>query len=98
MAKSASWSMKEFQQALRMKRQGVSCADIATALGRNRAAVEAKLNCCKKASAKVPIAHLTQGQIAPLEGQIKPNTARHRNLTATICGDPPIGHSALDRA
>jgi hypothetical protein len=98
MAKGASWSMKEFRRALRMKRQGVTCADIAHALGRNPAAVEAKLNCCKKTSANVPIAHLTQGQIGPLEGQIKPNAAHHRNLTAAICGDPPIGHSALDRA
>jgi hypothetical protein len=48
MDKNASWSMKEFQQALRMKRRGVACADIALALGRRTASVEAKLSFCDR--------------------------------------------------
>lgn len=50
MAKGASWSMKELQQAIRMKRRGVGYADIAVALGRRMDAVEAKLEFCSKAS------------------------------------------------
>ena len=52
MAKGASWSMKELQQAIRMKRRGIACADIAAALGRHSDAVAAKLEFCsnKRAS------------------------------------------------
>ena len=46
MAKGASWSMKELQQAIRMKRRGVGYAEIAIALGRPMDAVEAKLEFC----------------------------------------------------
>lgn len=46
MAKGASWSMKELQHAIRMKRRGAGYADIAVALGRRRDAVEAKLEFC----------------------------------------------------
>ena len=46
MAKGASWSMKELQQAIRMKRRGVACAEIAAALGRRSDAVAAKLEFC----------------------------------------------------
>lgn len=48
MAKGTSWSMKELQQAVRMKRRGVTCAEIAIALGRPMDAVEAKLAFCKQ--------------------------------------------------
>jgi hypothetical protein len=54
MDKNASWSMKEFQQALRMKRRGVACADIALALGRRTASVEAKLSFCDRKWAAEP--------------------------------------------
>jgi hypothetical protein len=97
MAKGISWSIKEFQQALRMKRQGVACTDIAIALGRSAAAVEAKLNYRGKIAANVPTVHSAEGSTNALEGQIKRNGAHHRDLTGAICGDPPIGYSALDR-
>jgi hypothetical protein len=97
MAKGASWSMKEFQQALRMKRQGVACADIATALSRRVAEIEAKLRCFGKTPVNLPIARPTEAPMCTLEGQIKRNAAYHRDLTGAICGDPPIGYSALDR-
>ncbi len=48
MAKGTSWSMKELQQAIRMKRRGVACAEIAVALGRPMDAVEAKLAFCNQ--------------------------------------------------
>lgn len=48
MAKGPSWSMKELQRALRMKRRGIGYADIALALGRHMDAVEAKLEFCSK--------------------------------------------------
>jgi hypothetical protein len=97
MAKGVSRSIKEFQQALRMRRQGVTCTNIAIALGRNAAAVEAKLKCCGKTPVNVPIAHRTEGPTGALEGQVERNAAYHRDLTGAICGDPPVGYSALDR-
>jgi hypothetical protein len=97
MAKGVSWSMKELQQALRMKRQGATCADIAVALGRNATAVEAKFKCWGKTRVNVPIAHKIEGPKNAVEEQIKRNGAYHRDLTGAICGDPPIGYSALDR-
>lgn len=48
MAKGTSWSMKELQQAIRMKRRGVACAEIAVALGRPMDAVAAKLAFCNQ--------------------------------------------------
>lgn len=51
MAKGASWSMKELQHAIRMKRRGADYTDIAVALGRRRDAVEAKLEFCSKGRA-----------------------------------------------
>jgi hypothetical protein len=97
MAKCMSWSMKEFQQALRMKRQGATCADIALVLGRSAVAVEAKLNYCGKARVNASIARLNEGPASAIEEQVKRNAAHHRDLTGAICGDPPIGYSALDR-
>jgi hypothetical protein len=35
--------MKDLQQTLRKRRQGATCADMAVALGRSAAAVDAKL-------------------------------------------------------
>jgi len=55
MAKGVSWSMKELQQALRMKRKGATCAEIAVALGRSTAAVEAKFKSFRRPRADVPI-------------------------------------------
>jgi hypothetical protein len=97
MAKGVSWSIKELQQAVRMKRQGATCADIAVALGRSAAAVEAKFKYWGKRRVNVPIAHLIERPTSTIEEQIKRNAARHRDLTGAICGDPPIGYSALDR-
>jgi hypothetical protein len=97
MAKCMSWSMKEFQQALRMKRQGATCADIAVVLGRSTVAVEAKLKYCGKARVNVSIARLIEGPTSAIEEQVKRNAAHHRDLTGAICGDPPLGYSALDR-
>jgi hypothetical protein len=97
MAKGVSWSMKELQQALRMKRQGAICADIAVALGKSSAAVEAKLKYLGKRRVNAPIAHLIERPTSAIEEQIKPNASRHHDLTGAICGDPPVGHSALDR-
>jgi hypothetical protein len=97
MAKGVSWSMKELQQALRMKRQGASCADIAVALGRSAAAVETKFEYRGKTRVNVPIAPLIEGPTSVVEEQIKRNAAHHRDVTGAICGDPPIGYSALDR-
>jgi hypothetical protein len=97
MAKCMSWSMKEFQHALRMKRQGATCADIALALGRSAVAVEAKLKYCGKARVNVSIAYLIERPTSAVEEQVKRNAAHHRDLTGAICGDPPVGYSALDR-
>jgi hypothetical protein len=97
MAKGASWSMKEFHQALRMKRQGMSCTDIAIALGKKVAAIEAKLKCCGKRPVNFPNPYPTEGSTDDLEAQSERDVAHHRDLTGVICGDPPIGYSALDR-
>jgi hypothetical protein len=97
MAKGASWSMKEIQQALRMKRQGVTCANIASVLGRTVAAIEAKLKGYGKTAVNVSIARSGERPVSAAEGQIKRNVACHRDLTGAICGDPPLGYSALDR-
>jgi hypothetical protein len=97
MAKGVSWSMKELRQALRMKRQGATCADIAVALGRNAAAIEAKFQYWGKERVNIPVTHLIEGSTSPIEEQIKRNAAHYRDLTGAICGDPPIGYSALDR-
>jgi hypothetical protein len=93
----ASWSMKEFQQALRMKRRGVTCANIAAALGRSTTAVEAKLKYCGKTPVKFPMTGPPEVPMSAIEEQIKRNTAHHRDLTGEICGDPPAGYSAFDR-
>lgn len=98
MAKNASWSMKELQHAIRMKRQGATCANIAVALGRSAGAVEAKLEYRGKKSMKFPTTRLIEAPAAcAIEEQIKRNGAPHRDLTGAICGDPAIGYSALDR-
>jgi hypothetical protein len=97
MAKGAAWSMKELRQALRLKRQGVTCADIAPVLGRTAEAIEAKLKCFGKSSVRVPIARSGERPASAAEEQIRRNAACHRDLTGAICGDPPVGFSALDR-
>jgi len=97
MAKGVSWSMKELQQALRMKRQGATCADMAVALGRSATAVEAKLKYWGKTRVNVPTIHLIKQPTSAIEEQIGRNAAHHRDLTGAICGDPPVGYSALDR-
>jgi hypothetical protein len=96
MAKGGSWSMKELQQALRMKRQGVPYADIASTLGRKVEAIEAKLKGYGKIPAIVPIARSGEKPASAAEGQTRRNVACHRDLTGAICGDPPLGYSALD--
>jgi hypothetical protein len=58
MTKGTSWSMRELQQAIRMKRRGVACAEIALALGRPMDAVEAKLAFCSRKRASAPGASL----------------------------------------
>jgi hypothetical protein len=92
----ASWSMKEFQQALRMKRRGATCADIADALGRTTTAVEAKFKYCGKAVTS-SMALSPEGPTSAIKEQINQDATRHRDLTSVICGDPPAGYSALDR-
>jgi hypothetical protein len=98
MAKSASWSIKDLRQAIRMKRQGATCAVIAAALGRGVVAVEAKLNW----SGTIPVKNavprpMESVPIRANEEQIERSDAPHRDLTGIICGDPAIGYSALDR-
>src|SRR5712692_7640201 len=94
MAKGVSWSMKELQQALRMKRRGATCADIAVALGRSAAMIEAKFKYSSKTRVNLSITHLIEEQTSAIEEQIKRNAAHHRDLTGAICGDPPVGYSA----
>jgi len=98
MAKSASWSIKDLRQAIRMKRQGAICAVIAAALGRRAVAVEAKLNWSGTIPVKNPVPRPIEAPpIRANEGQTKRSGAPHRDLTGIICGDPAIGYSALDR-
>jgi hypothetical protein len=97
MAKGAAWSIKELRQALRLKRQGVTCADIASVLGRTTEAIETKLKCFGKTRVGVPIARSGKRPVSAAEEQIERNFACHRDLTGAICGDPPVGFSALDR-
>jgi len=85
-----SWSMKEFQQALRMKRRGATCAEIAAALGRCTAAVEAKFKYCGRS----PMTRSLEEPTSAIEEQSKRNAAHHRDLTGAICGDPPAGYLA----
>jgi hypothetical protein len=89
-----SWSMKEFQQALRMKRRGANCADIGAVLGRSAAAVEAKFKYCGKTPVTIPITRSPEEPMSAIEEQIKRNAAHHRDLTGAICGDPPAGYLA----
>jgi hypothetical protein len=89
----ASWSMKEFQQALRMKRRGATCAHIAAALGRSTTAVEAKLKYCGKKPVKLPMTRSLEVPTSYIEEQFKRNSAHHRDLTGVICGDPPPAYS-----
>jgi hypothetical protein len=89
-----SWSMKEFQLALRMKRRGATCADIGAALGRSAAAVEAKFKYCGKTPETIPITRPLEEPTSAIEEQIKRNSAHHRDLTGAICGDPPTGYLA----
>ena len=98
MIKNASWSMKEIQHAIRMRRQGVSCADIAAALGKSVGAVEGKLNHGAKTTVKVsPPRSVGAPTPGATQEQIWRNGAPYRDLTGVICGDPAIGYSALDR-
>ena len=103
MIKNASWSMKEIQHAIRMRRQGVSCADIAAALGKSVGAVEGKLNHGAKTTVPKTTVKVSPPRSvgAPTPGatqeQIWRNGAPYRDLTGVICGDPAIGCSALDR-
>lgn len=92
-----SWSMKEFQQALRMKRRGATCADIGAALGRSAAAVEAKLKYCGKTPVTIPMTQSPEEPTSAVEEQIKRIAAHHRDLTGAICGDPPPGFLAAHR-
>ena len=91
----ASWSLKEFQQALRMKRRGASCADIASALGRSTAAIETKFR--SFASVKCIMPRTSEVTTVAIEGQAEQVVVSSRDLTSVICGDPPVGHSAFDR-
>jgi hypothetical protein len=97
MAKSASWSMKELRQALRLKRKGVTSANIALVLGKTVPAIEAKLKCYGKGAVTVPSVGCGETPVNAAQGQIRRNAACARDLTGAICGDPPIGYSALDR-
>jgi hypothetical protein len=98
MAKNASWSMKELHHAIRMKRQGASCAKIAVALGKSAAAVEAKLKPGGMAPLRLPAQRLIEAAATRVMAEpIRRDGAPHRDLTGAICGDPAIGCSALDR-
>jgi hypothetical protein len=92
-----SWSMKEFQQALRMKRRGATCADIGAALGRSTAAVEAKLKYCGRIPVTIPMTRSLEEPTSAIEEQSKRNAAHHRDLTGVICGDPPTGYLAAHK-
>ena len=92
-----SWSMKEFQQALRMKRRGATPADIGAALGKRTAAVEAKFRHCGRIPATIPMTRSLEEPTSAIEEQIKRNAAHHRDLTGVICGDPPAGYLAAHR-
>ena len=89
-----SWSMKEFQQALRMKRRGATCAEIGAALGRRTAAVEAKFKYCGSIPVAIPMTRPLEEPTSAIEEQSKRNAADYRDLTGVICGDPPTGYLA----
>jgi hypothetical protein len=95
MSKDASWSMKELRAALRLKRKGATCADIAPVLGKTAAAIEAKLKRYGKAP-MLPVVRTRESAVGAAEAQTR-RTACPRDLTGAICGDPPVGFSALDR-
>jgi hypothetical protein len=90
--------MKDLQHAIRMKRRGASCANIAAVLGKSAGAVEAKLKHSSKATAKISAARSIETPAScPMEEQIRRSAPPCRDLTGVICGDPEIGYSALDR-
>jgi hypothetical protein len=89
-----SWSMREFQQSLRMKRRGATCADIGAALGGSLAAVEAKFKYCGRIPVTISMTRSLKEPTSAIEEQIRRNPAHHRDLTGVICGDPPTGFSA----
>jgi len=94
------WTLKEYQLAVKLRRERYSCEAIGAILGRSATAVHDKLY--HGPHSGVPRALMRRAQpVRPepvaLSEQAYRNALPPRDLTAWIMGDPLPGYSALDR-
>jgi hypothetical protein len=97
------WSADELEQLVNLRRQaGLDWSEIAIRLDRTESGVKSKMKYIQyeaERSAKQPSVPFEREPIpdSVLIDRARRLAASARDLTASICGDPPRGYSALDR-
>lgn len=83
------WTDHEVNTLVTMRRRGMSIGECAAALERSSDAIAAKAsNLRSRINPKVEVS-------APVV--VRAFASRAEMVTATLCGDPPAGRSALDQ-
>jgi hypothetical protein len=89
-----SWTDEEVEHALGLRRLGLAVKQIALKIGRTELAVFSKFTEISHNSAQPQVCRVTPEALAAREA--RRDGYDRRDLTATFCGDPPVGYSALD--
>lgn len=95
----ASWSMKEFTYALKLRHEHKTYREIADILGTGRTAQQVCSRLCRR-TMKVERERRPERVVVPLsaaQDQLLRGLLAPRDLTAWFMGDPLPGYSALDR-
>lgn len=86
------WTEADEKLAKAMHEDDCSIAEIARALNRSEAAIEHRLS---PRGPRVPY-HAALFKLRA-EAERRCEASQRRDMTATFCGDPPPGYSALDQ-
>lgn len=84
------WTEDEYRRAVNMRADGLTCKEVGLAIGRSEKAVRQKMLYFDP-----PIGRPTELML--LRRDRREDASYRRDLTGTLCGDPPPGYSALDR-
>src|SRR5262249_30704133 len=90
-----NWTDEEVEHALGLRKLGFTARQIGLKIGRTELAVSSKFTELSPSSASPKTRWVNDKVIAAQAERL--NAYDRRDLTATVCGDPPPGYSALDR-
>lgn len=101
--RNRAWKSEDDRELMALRRQGKTWAKVGEAMGRSRNSVQARAERLMWGSdevytrLRIPASWTEPPSTVLAEREQRVGARERMSLTASLCGDPPPGYSALDQ-